>query len=110
MRLAVWQLDVSEWPVAVLALDRADGDDADFASFLRCAEEGLARRQRYAIVIDLTGNKADARRRAKLASWFADHRAEAVRYVIAMAVVARNPLERGVMTAMVWLSPPPFPL
>lgn len=106
MTLARWQLDVTHWPVAVLALERKGPDaEPDFESFLAACDEVLAKRSRYAGVIDLTGSRSTAARRTRFSEWYQVHRAEVRRYQIALAVVAPNAVYRGVVTAMFWLAP-----
>jgi hypothetical protein len=94
-----------------VSLDAVGRDlEPDFDSFLAVAEEALARRERFAAVIDLTGNRADAVRRRRLAAWSEEHRAEVRLRVAAIGVVAGGAFERGVLTALLWLTRPPMPV
>jgi hypothetical protein len=107
---ARWEVDLSEWPLAYLALDRRTGEEVDFPTFFSACEEILARRQRHVLVLDLTGNRADAARRRLVATWFDARRPDIQRWVGAISVIAREPLHRGVITAMIWLRPAPMPV
>ena len=111
MGLTSWRIDRSEWPVVRLALERRDdGAEPDFETFLARSNELLATGERFAVVIDLHGNHANAERRSRLAAWYRAHQPSVARQVVAVAVVASSALHRGVVTAMSWLVTSPMPV
>ncbi len=107
---ARWKATWLDGPVVCVALDRISEVAPDFESFLRVCEEGLKRPGRFSVVIDLSGSKASATRRQRLTQWAGERRPEIAAHVVAIAVVARGPLERGVLTAITWVTRPQVPV
>ena len=111
METARWEATWLEGPLVCFKLDRkAAGVVPDFDSFLKLCDELLVRPGRYGVVIDLEGSQANAMRRQKLARWATEHRAEVAAHVVAIGVVARGPMERGVLTAIMWVMRPQVPI
>ena len=99
-----WYASYDEWPLVVIALDRPDGGDPLFSTFLQCTQEVMDRRERCVVVVDLTGSRADAQRRKAVADWIRDERIIIERYVRAAAIVAPIALHRGALTALQWVT------
>lgn len=86
-------------------------EDLELDRFLARHEWLLDRGKRYATITDLSGlvGLPEAATRRRIADWNNGIEARARRYTIATAVIAPNSLLRGAMTALHWLSPPPYP-
>lgn len=54
-------------------------------------------------------NQMSAAHRKRVAEWLTLHREELRRYHVALAFVSGSALIRGVLTAIYWLHPPPYP-
>lgn len=83
--------------------------DADCVGFGDGMRALLARKQRHAIVFDTNGVFAmNAHQRAMMVALSKETAAESAKYVVTACVVITNPLARGVVTAINWISPPTF--
>jgi hypothetical protein len=69
----------------------------------------LERGQSYALVFDMTNTETpSAMQRRKLSEHMLTHQDRIQRCVRCLAVVAPSPIQRGITTAVFWLSPPPI--
>jgi hypothetical protein len=85
-------------------------DDAAFRSYLHENDALLARRERYAIVVDASRSGViDSAQRKLQAEWMLQHERELRLFCAGIAFVITNPLVRGALTAITWLSPLPMP-
>ncbi len=85
-------------------------DDAAFRSYLREYDALLARRERYAVVVDASRSGViDSAQRKLQAEWMQQHDRELRLFCAGVAFVITNPLVRGALTAITWLSPLPMP-
>jgi hypothetical protein len=85
-------------------------DDTEFRAYLRGNEGLLARRERYALVVDASrAATIDSAQRKLQAEWMLQHDRELRTFCVGIAFVITNPLVRGALTAISWLSPMPMP-
>ena len=85
-------------------------DDATFRSYLQENDALLDRRERYAIVVDATrASVIDSAQRKLQAEWMQRRDRDLRTFCLGTAFVITNPLVRGALTAITWLSPLPMP-
>lgn len=109
--LIQYKFDLSMWPIAVaITPPGVPGSEIDLDHFYAQIDRLLARRQLFATVQDLTGaSPFDPKRRARFAQ-FLQERGDSIRkYMVANAVVVDNAMLRGVVTAVLWVTPSPCP-
>ncbi len=85
--------------------------EAELATFFGHHEALLARRRRYATLTDLSNitGLPEAITRRRIAEWNQRIEPQMRLYTIGTVVVAPSSVLRGAMTALNWLSPPPYP-
>jgi hypothetical protein len=84
--------------------------DALVDTLLSELTEHLMRGEPYVLLFDLSTTAVpNAFQRRKLAEHMATHDATIRNLVRGLAIVAPNPLVRGMVTAMFWIVPPPVP-
>jgi hypothetical protein len=111
MALPYWRADISRHPVIIVHLVGADGIQLpDVESLIRIVDGFIAKRERVAVVYDLTGSKPDAQRRQLLVTWLRENADKLSRYVIASAVVAPTAFHHGILVATLWFVKPKAPL
>ena len=104
-----YRIDLSLWPVAMVTIFRRPLDD-EFDGFLRELDALLARQQPFALVYDIRrASAANARQRAASAAFIQRH-GEATKLCLGLAFLTDNPLVEGAVTAICWLTKPPFPM
>lgn len=88
-------MDLTDWPIALLARPVADADGAPGGDGVGAALGSLLdRRERFGLVLDL-GRQNDAQQ-AELAAWLHRNRVRAQRYVVGCALVLpASAVERG---------------
>src|SRR5262249_49949625 len=103
-------VDDSRWPLVVIHWHPGAITDDDVAWFLETSRVHLARRERFASLHDgVRATGLDGKQRKCMADHVREHHDMLARYHVAAAIVANSPVIRGVITAINWLSPPPFP-
>jgi hypothetical protein len=101
--------DDRSWPLLRVEAS-GESSDEDIESYLRELSRQLARKQPHVVIVDATkGRSLRATHRKSIADWNRTNAAELKRYRLGLAVVAPNPLLRGLITAVYWLFPAPFP-
>jgi hypothetical protein len=94
---------VVRWPAGAVT-------DADVEDFLEQSMVRLRRHERYASLHDgVRATGLDGRQRARMSEHTNAHRDLLARWMVAAAIVSSSAVVRGVVTAVNWLSPPPFP-
>lgn len=80
-------------------------------AFHEKTEAILRRREPYVTITDLTRARhvPSPVARREIAAWTQRFEAEIRRYALGSAIVIDSPLIRGGLTALFWLSPPPYP-
>jgi hypothetical protein len=105
-----YSVDKSRWPLVTLRPTSAVGSDSALDATYAAVEELLAQAQRFAVLYDLRGAVSSPARRRRLLDWFEDHKREVTECLSAMAMIVGNGMERGFITATLWVKPPPFPM
>jgi hypothetical protein len=103
-------VDDRRLPLVALRATAAVDDPAALDATYRALEQVLARRQRFLMLFDLRGASSSPSRRRRLLEWGLRHEPELRAYLGASALVVGNGLERGFVTAMLWLHPVPWPM
>ncbi len=105
-----YEIDDSRWPLLVARVTKhLDDPEAADASY-RKLEGILQREQRFLLVFDMRGASSSSTRRRKFAEWCKRHAGSLERLLVASAIVAASSLERGFVTAALWLDTPPWPM
>ncbi|MGO9837547.1 MAG: hypothetical protein ACLP1X_25430 [Polyangiaceae bacterium] len=111
MAVPYWCADTSRYPLIVVHLVGADGvQQPDAESLIRIVNGLIERRERVAVVYDLTDSKPDAQRRQLLVTWLRENLDQMSRYVVASAVVAPTAFHRGIIVATFWFVNPKTPV
>lgn len=92
------------WPSALVQ------DEASLPGNYRQMDALLARAQPLAVLLDLRGAASSSGRRRRMIEWTTANEAAIKRFVVAAGFVVRNELERGFITAVAWIKPPPVPI
>lgn len=105
-------VDTSRWPlVRAWASDaEALSDPAALDATYAALEQVLARDRPFVTLFDLRGARSDATRRQRLAAWERTHEQAIQRLCVAHSVVLASPVERGLLTAYLWLREPVVPV
>jgi hypothetical protein len=103
-------VDEQQWPlVKVRATPAVHDERAALDETYRLLGHVLEHQQRFVGFLDLRGATSSPTRRRRLLEWCRQHQAAIDQYMVAMAVIVRTSLERGFVTAGLWLSEPPVP-
>lgn len=104
-----WICNSRDWPLVRLELPAGvDPRDVDQESFYREVDALLARGERFASLHDLRyAERLDAGRRKRFADWLKSRHDELRRTVIAHAPLVGSALQRGAITALMWIVEPP---
>ena len=97
------------WPIVVFAgIEPVSADDIQ--SFLNGSDEVLKRKEPHAIIVDMSQmSPVNPDMRRKVAAWLAEHQEELKKYRLGSAIVVKSNVIRGIITAIYWLQPPPYP-
>jgi hypothetical protein len=105
---SAYTIDERRYPLVIAsAHPRHVRDEAALDETYRLAEAVLARERPVVLLLDLRGAVSSPSRRKRFAAWMSPREATIKRVIIAMAVVVGNQIERGFVTAVAWLKPPP---
>ena len=108
-RLA-YAVDDTHWPlVAARATEFVNDMSALDASYRRL-ELILAREQEFVLLFDMRGGASSSARRRKLLEWAERNGSALKRSIVASAVVVGSNVERGFVTAVLWVREPPWPM
>jgi len=103
-------VDVSRWPLVVLTYEGRPTNEALAAHLDEVERAVLARKERFAQVIDQRGGvRPDPFQRAMIAAHQARMADAYARFCLGEAYVA-SPELRGAMTAVFWREPPRYPV
>jgi transcriptional regulator GlxA family with amidase domain len=103
------EFDDSSWPVVVC---RAVGDstDEDIRTYTSVLGEYLARGERHIVIVDArSGKSLSSKHRRFIAEWNKKNARALSLYRGAVLLVTPSSLLRGMITAVHWLFPAPFP-
>ena len=103
-------LDVTRFPLVITTATGLLTDAAYKTYLLEFRAATLDRRQTYAHVYDASSvEKMASTQRSLQADYIVAHREQIARYNKGTAFVLHSPLVRGLLTAVQWMSPPPYP-
>lgn len=103
-----YAVDDSRWP---LVTARAIAYDVQtLEACYRKLEELLGRKQAFVVLFDMRGATSSSERRRRLQEFIERFSAELQSYLAAMALVASSPIERGFITAGLWVRRPLCPM
>ena len=101
--------DESPWPLVIVS-PIGESSDADLDEYVRRHDALMARAQPHVVVMDARqGRLVRPEHRKRLAAWNKANEPTLRRCRLGLAFVSDSTLERGVLTATSWLSPPPYP-
>ena len=102
------QIDLEGSPAATFVFP-ARPTDADIETFLRKNVELLERNISHATIVDMSEVvEANPNQRKVVATFVRDYREELKRLRTCTAFVVPSPLNRGIVTAIMWLQRPPY--
>lgn len=106
-----WIADMSQPPLAVVHFeDPTRRLVPDAGAMLVVIDEILRAGRPVAGVLDLSGIRPDAQRRAHVADYYQKRERELRRVLVALAVVAPSRILAGAVTAFTWLTRPEMPM
>jgi hypothetical protein len=102
-------VDVETWPVVRFEL-RGKMTDEDWLGIFTSYDRLYERRERFAVLSDSTHLESvpGANVRKEITALTRAHEENTKRYVVHGAIVVPNPVARGALTALNWLSPPVY--
>ncbi len=104
------EVDESRWPLVVIRWPAELISDESIDAFLTRGRAHLARRERFASLHDgVRASGLNGKQRRRMAEHVTENREALARYHAAAAIVAPSSLVRGIITAVNWVAPPPFP-
>jgi hypothetical protein len=110
LRMSGIHHDESSLPLVVVTWS-GEASDAEFEAFFAAQRRLLARRRPYVQVADASAAKVMSSLQRRLMAQFSEETAaEAARYCKGTAVVIKNALVRGALTAVLWLVKVQYPL
>lgn len=105
-----YEIDDRRWPLVVARATEHLNDTAATEASYRKLESLLRREQRFLLVFDMRGASSTPGRRQKFRDWCALHEDALTRLLVAGAIVAASSIERGFVTASLWIRTPPWPM
>ena len=97
-------VDESRLPLLMVTF-RGNSTNEEFEEYLRLLDVNLDRRQATAVVVDSRhATLIPAAQRRRQAEWLETRKSDMRRYLKGTAFVIENPLIRGGLTAIFWLS------
>ena len=104
------ELDDSSWPVIVMHVPRgAHSDEAIQAILTRYKQLVLEHREPFVMINDLReASGVTQKQRAEMSS-FLENELEVASYCRGAAMVFNSAMLRGMLTAILWVSRPPYP-
>jgi hypothetical protein len=105
-----YDIEDARWPLVVARATKYLGDPAATDASYRKLESILEREQRFLLVFDLRGASSTPGRRRRFHEWCQSHEDALTRLLVAGAIVAGSGMERGLVTAALWVRTPPWPM
>jgi len=108
--MAAIDVDDTRWPLVVIRWPSGAIAETDVEEFLRRSVSHLGRHERFASLHDgVRASGLDSKGRKRMSDHVNANRELLKRWHVAAAIVSSSAMVRGVVTAVNWLSPPPFP-
>jgi hypothetical protein len=105
-----YEIDDSRWPLVSARATKHLSDVAATDASYRKLESILRREQRFLLVFDMRGASSTPSRRRKFLDWGQRNAGPLTRLLVAGAIVAGSAVERGFVTASLWVRTPPWPM
>lgn len=101
-------VDSSMWPLVRIVYPPSF-DDADYRKLIARLNELLDRKQPFVLLQDTRGGGTpNAVQRKLTTEWYVEREAALKQYVRGSAMIVQSAAVRGVITALLWVKPPPF--
>ncbi len=98
-----YTLDLSRRPLVIARPTSSIDDPAAITAFFAAIQAFLAGGERFVSLIDLRGVRSNPARRKRFIDFVEPKRALVRRLCVAHGAIVRTPVERGFMTAYLWL-------
>ncbi|HEX2570721.1 MAG TPA: hypothetical protein VH877_14285 [Polyangia bacterium] len=100
--------DKSQWPFVTLLTPKGE---IDVGSFFSIIDSCLERQSTFVVLHDIRGmGSLSPLQRKQFSEYIKSREMSLKQYIAAHAVVVSSAIERGIVTAVLWVSPPPFPV
>lgn len=104
--IPAYRVDDSRLPLLSITPTAAVKDEAALDATYAALDRFAARNEPFALVIDVRGAASDPKRRKRMQRWLKAHEAWTDRCLVATAVIVSSSIERGFVTAAMWLVSP----
>jgi hypothetical protein len=108
--VAAYSVDTARLPLVVVSPTPHVLDDSALEVTYAQLERVLGLETPLYLLFDLRGGTSSPKRRQRLTNWQAARKEQLERNVRAMAIVVGSTLERGFVTAALWLFTPAYPM
>jgi hypothetical protein len=105
-----YAIDDTRWPLVVARATEHLSDPVAADASYRKLETILMREERFLLVFDMRGASSTPSRRRMFLDWCQRHADSLTRLLVAAAIVAGSSVERGFVTASLWVRTPPWPM
>jgi hypothetical protein len=103
--------DLSSWPLVVIVAPADAATDAEMATHLARVAELYKRGGPFALVVDVRfAPQPPPGQRRMLSDALSAHEKTHPKQLRALAMTVRSTVQRGVITAISWAFPPPYPM
>lgn len=104
-----FEFDESTWPIPVVT-GTGDATSEDVDEYLQIQTELLKKEEPHALIFDVRNvGHMKAADRSLIGQWLKQHAASLRMYRRGFAYVTESMATRGLLTAILWVSPPPYP-
>jgi hypothetical protein len=100
--------DESQWPI-VLCRPSGNSTDEDIVTYIAAHGAALRRGPHVTIVDARGGQSMEAKHRRQITDWIKANAAELRLNRLGAAFVSDSVVVRGILTALYWVAPPPYP-
>lgn len=101
--------DESKWPQLV-CLASGESSDEDMDTYIATLVRALERKEPHVLIVDARkGQLLRGTHRKRVAEWNSENAAQLSRYRAGLVLVSPSVMLRGMITAIYWLHPAPFP-
>ncbi len=98
-----------EWPLLIIKAS-GESSDRDLDRYIATLSEALSRCERHVVVVDASeGQNLKSTHRKRVAAWNQANEPALKKYRAGLVLVTESAVLRGLITAVYWLFPPPFP-
>lgn len=111
MSKPTWTLNHERWPIAMLHVVGGEAEEEpDFESFVGGLDDLMQKQGPMVLLLDIRRARPNPTRRQRLVQWAQDNAQAFLKRVIAIAVVAPEAEQRGLVTAFGWFVQSPLPV